>query len=218
MSHILTLENIHPNPIVVYTDGACSNNGRPNAKAGYGIYFGKDDKRNVSKECVGKQSNNVAELSAIIETYFILEKEIQNKEYILIVSDSIYAIRACTTYGEKCAQNNWKMKKPIPNVDLVKKAYLLFLNKLSVQFLHVEAHTSKTDKHSIGNYHADLLANKAIGIDITSSKSSKIYLKVPYEHKENAKQYGAKWDPKKKSWYTISSNNNNAYLIGEYGI
>ena len=32
----------------IYTDGACSNNGRENAKAGIGIYFGKDDKRIMS--------------------------------------------------------------------------------------------------------------------------------------------------------------------------
>ena len=33
----------------VHTDGACSNNGRPNAKAGLGIYFGPDDPRNSSE-------------------------------------------------------------------------------------------------------------------------------------------------------------------------
>ena len=34
---------------IVYTDGACSNNGKPYARAGYGVYFGKDDPRNVSE-------------------------------------------------------------------------------------------------------------------------------------------------------------------------
>ena len=28
-------------PIYVYTDGACTNNGKPNAKAGYGVWFFK---------------------------------------------------------------------------------------------------------------------------------------------------------------------------------
>ena len=49
----------------VYTDGACSNNGSENAKAGFGIF--SDDPRNLSKKVKGKQTNNVAELSAIIE-------------------------------------------------------------------------------------------------------------------------------------------------------
>jgi len=32
--------------INVYTDGACSNNGKSNAKAGYGVYFSENDRRN----------------------------------------------------------------------------------------------------------------------------------------------------------------------------
>ena len=44
--------------IIVYTDGACIHNGKPNAKAGMGVYFGKDDPRNLSKRVDGKQTNN----------------------------------------------------------------------------------------------------------------------------------------------------------------
>ena len=35
-------------PLNIYTDGACSNNGRPNAKAGFGVWFGENDERNKS--------------------------------------------------------------------------------------------------------------------------------------------------------------------------
>ena len=41
----------------VYTDGACSNNGNSNAKAGMGVYFSENDMRNVSKRIKGKQTN-----------------------------------------------------------------------------------------------------------------------------------------------------------------
>ncbi len=44
----------------VYTDGACSNNGRENAKAGIGIFLGQDDPRNVCEPVEGKQSNNTS--------------------------------------------------------------------------------------------------------------------------------------------------------------
>ena len=162
---MLAIENVHPDPIIVYTDGACKNNGKPNARAAYGVYFGQNDKRNVAKLCDShqKQTNNVAELLAIINVFFILENEItNNKDYVLIVSDSIYAIRACTSYGEKCAKKNWKFKKEIPNLDLVKQAYLLYLNRPNVQFMHVEAHTNKKDKHSLGNYYADKLATSLL--------------------------------------------------------
>ena len=39
--------------ITVYTDGACSNNGSSSATAGIGVYFGIDDKRNVSRKVDG---------------------------------------------------------------------------------------------------------------------------------------------------------------------
>ena len=62
--------------IIVFTDGACSKNGAKDATAGIGVYFGVDDKRNVSKRIHGKQSNNTAEMFAIIEVFKVLEKEI----------------------------------------------------------------------------------------------------------------------------------------------
>ena len=34
----------------IYTDGACSNNGRANAKAGLGVYFGNNDQEMFQKE------------------------------------------------------------------------------------------------------------------------------------------------------------------------
>lgn len=64
--------------LIQYTDGACSNNGRKNALAGIGIFFGINDTRNISKNIKGKQTNNTAELSAIIETYSIIENDILN--------------------------------------------------------------------------------------------------------------------------------------------
>jgi len=144
-----------------YTDGACSSNGFLGAKAGYGIYFGENDPRNVSKRVEGKQTNNVAELTAIIEAYKIIEQEKEKNNYC-IVSDSKYAIRCATTYGEKCEKNNWK--KDIPNKELVKEAYYLFKGNTNIIFKHIMAHTKNTDIHSIGNSYADELARQALEI------------------------------------------------------
>ena len=60
--------------INVYTDGACVDNGKPYARAGYGVYFGKNDSRNVSESYKGLQTNNVAELLAIIKAMTILKR------------------------------------------------------------------------------------------------------------------------------------------------
>ena len=143
----------------IYTDGACSNNGYKNAVAGIGIYFGHQDPRNVSQRIEGKQTNNIAELGAILHLYTILEEDIKAGKPIGIVTDSIYAIRCCTTYGKKCADTGWK--KDIPNKDMVKRAYELY-SGTNVEFIHVMAHTGNTDVHSLGNQAADKLATNAL--------------------------------------------------------
>lgn len=144
----------------VYTDGSCHHNGRKNAVAGIGIYFGQDDPRNVSKRVVGKQTNNVAELTAILDTYSIIEDDLKRGEKVVIASDSEYAIRCATSYGEKCSKKNWS--EPIPNRELVKQLYKTYKEVENVKFMYVKAHTNKSDIHSVGNYNADRLANMAL--------------------------------------------------------
>jgi ribonuclease HI len=147
----------------VYTDGACTNNGKSTALAGFGIFFGIDDIRNVSKPIDGKHTNNVAELTAIIETYNIIENDINiNGKKVVIVSDSKYAIRCVSSYGEKCHKQQWNVD--IPNKQLVKMAYELYMDQSNIQFIHVMAHTNNMDIHSVGNYNADKLATQSIGL------------------------------------------------------
>jgi ribonuclease HI len=154
--HKSTNYQINDADYYVYTDGACSNNGFPNAKAGYGIYFGVNDYRNVSKRIIGKQTNNVAELTAIIETYYIIKDDIDNGKNIIIVSDSKYSIQCATKYGEKI--NNNKLNSDIPNKELVLKTYNLYKNTPNVSFHHIYAHTTNNTIHHIGNMNADKLA------------------------------------------------------------
>lgn len=146
--------------IRVYTDGACKNNGKHNAVAGIGIFFTLGDCRNVSRRIEGKQTNNTAELKAILEVFTILANEIKNGISIFVYSDSQYAIRCATDYGEKISKTGWKKK--IPNVELIKKLYSLSSANSNVTFHHVYAHTSNKDIHSISNSHADRLANEAL--------------------------------------------------------
>ena len=63
--------------IPIYTDGACSKNGYPDAKAGIGVFFCDNDERNIS-EAVDKsykQTNNVAELLAFIKAIKIVKDD-----------------------------------------------------------------------------------------------------------------------------------------------
>ena len=166
----------------VYTDGACSNNGKANACAGIGIFFGIDDARNVSHKIEGKQTNNTAELSAIIQTYSIIENDIKSGKKIAIVTDSEYSMKCISSYGEKCDKKGWNID--IPNKELVKQAYELYKEKPMIRFIHIKAHTDHTDIHSVGNANADKLANMAIGLEECPYTSSKIYLSVPFQRKE----------------------------------
>jgi ribonuclease HI len=148
----------------VYTDGACSHNGSSKniASAGYGIYFGENDKRNVSEPLDPKhrQTNNAAELTAILEANMIVDEDLYAGKKVTIVSDSQYAIECATTYGEKCNNINWD--GDIPNKSLVKFVYYAYRNSPNIRFRHIWAHNTSNNIHSLGNKAADKLARMGI--------------------------------------------------------
>jgi ribonuclease HI len=185
--------------INVFTDGACSNNGKINAKAGMGIFIPELNIK-ISKLVVGKQTNNVAELSAIIEVFNILKDKLNNE--IIIYTDSKISLGWCTYTGKKYDDMNWiKKNGTIPNVKLIKIAYNLFNIYKNVSIKHIKAHTGKDDFYSKGNEEADRLANIAFGVNVSKKIHNKTYINVSFQQKDIAKSYGARWDPKKKKWY-----------------
>lgn len=199
--------------IYVYTDGACIHNGRENAKAGIGIYFGENDSRNVSERIDGKQTNNTAELKAIIKVYDILQKDIMNNKKIKIYSDSTYSINCATNYRKTTKSNGTE----IPNKELVEQIYNLYRNYPNVEFIHIKAHTNNKDIHSLGNEQADLLANKAIGLDHCIYNTTKIYLNVPFRRKDEIKKIGGKWDKTKTKWFIYDNNPDKEYILSTFG-
>lgn len=147
----------------VYTDGSCYKNGTIDSLSGIGIFFGINNKKNISKVLYDtnlKHTNNRAELYAIIEAYNIIKEDLNNNIKICIFTDSEYCIKCATSYGEKCKSNNWE--KNIPNKELVKEIYNIYSNNPNLLFKHIRAHTSKKDIHSIGNAYADKFAYNAI--------------------------------------------------------
>jgi ribonuclease HI len=195
----------------VYTDGACSNNGKPSAIASIGIYFGPNDSRNVARRITGKQTNNVAELTAIIEVYSILKTDILSGKQITICSDSRYAIKCCSDYGEKCSAD-WDTLD-IPNKDLVRHAYELYGQLDNIKFMYIKAHTGKGDIHSLGNAEADKLATSVFPRFVIPNR---IYLNVSYDQKDIAKQLECKWDVNKKKWYIYDDNTKKELIINMF--
>ena len=140
------------NIIKVYTDGSCINNGKKESKAGIGIFFGDDDKRNVSRKLnLDRVTNNVAELSALIEALDILKNESRD---VIIYTDSKYCILCCTSYGDKQRLKDWSDN--IPNKDLVMEVYNKYREKDNIRLEYVMGHSNIYE-----NEMADKLAREA---------------------------------------------------------
>lgn len=133
----------------IYTDGACLNNGKPNAKAGWG--FVVLEHGNKIKECSGlvkgHQTSNTGELTAISEAiYYACEKCYQS---ILIYSDSRYCIDSLTVWDiEKRRKGKRKA-----NYELIKNIKEI-MDSIDVSFEWVKGHSD-----NCYNDMADKLAN-----------------------------------------------------------
>ena len=148
----------------VYVDGACSNNGKINAKSGIGVYFGNKDNRNVSAYLKnGKHTNNRAELMAILVVLKIIFVTDKSVDYI-ICTDSKYSIDCSTIWIHKWKNNDWRTtnNKPVQNQEIIEKIYDMLKILNNVKFLHVKGHSNGKDRDSIGKRKADALAVKSI--------------------------------------------------------
>ena len=165
--------------IKCFTDGGCFNNGKKGARAGYGVFFGDNDVRNIAEKVLSKQTNNVGELMAILRALEILIKDKKNKYKIELYTDSKYCLQIFEKHYNKFNKlcqpwiNKWRMTnfKNIKNVDIIKKIDLLLKKFNNLKFIHVRSHQVKPNninsqeyKIWYGNEQADKLANKGANL------------------------------------------------------
>jgi len=227
---ILDLDNTNiDNYELIFTDGGCINNGKSNAKAAFGVYFGDNHKLNASVLLEGKQTNNSAELSGIIYALQNVHLFINNGKQICIITDSDYCLKVIKKYIYKTTPpTDFSKLLNVPNYLLIQEIYKLIYENQNInyslfkiedmlKFKHIHSHTGLNDKLSLGNDQADRLVALALNIN---TDNKKIYLNVSYNEREDAKQYGAKWDIKKKKWYILDSHDEikKTYLIQKYNI
>ncbi|KIK78316.1 hypothetical protein PAXRUDRAFT_16935 [Paxillus rubicundulus Ve08.2h10] len=142
---------------IVYCDGSCKGNGQPGSVAGIGVWWGHGDPRNIAERCPGGQTNNRAELIAIVR---ILETAPPLKRRLLIKTDSKYSIQCVSSWIFKWMSNGFLTAdgKPVKNRALIKYlAALLHARRTmsqTVEFKHVRGHVGIE-----GNEAADQLAN-----------------------------------------------------------
>ena len=160
-----TVEDISTDDIIIYTDGACRNNGYKNAKAGIGIHFSIKNKihfDDVSERFTDNPTNQRAELNAILEALRLTKDLCSTKDVshrIIIYTDSEYSINCITKWFYNWNKQGKLDKKK--NIDLIQPAHLYYRHR-RIEFRHINSHTGLQDEHSLGNEEADRLANLAL--------------------------------------------------------
>jgi len=154
--------------LVVFTDGACHNNGKPNAKAGYGIHFPNGEFEDISKPFHHPPITSPrAELYAIWKALSLAFAN-PTVKHVHVFTDSEYAKNCLMEWAPMWVANGWKRKergklKPVKNLDLIQPLYRLYTTKKDcIKFTHVRAHTGKDDPLSKGNAVADRLAGEGV--------------------------------------------------------
>ena len=140
----------------VYTDGACPNNGKSEAKAGVGVWWGDGHSLNYSRRVTGdKQTNNVAEIQAAIVA--IRQAVKAEKKKLVIHTDSQFLINCVTKWMQGWKKKGWKTAtgQAVKNQDdLMVLDSLLAANRgLEIRWSHVKGHSGNR-----GNDEADRLA------------------------------------------------------------
>ena len=149
----------------IYTDGSLVKKGK-DIYCGYGIYFSGNEYKSISRKFTHEPiTNNRAELYAILKAIIIsniinTERIKKNQEQIKVVniySDSEYSIKTFNIWLAK-----WKIsKKNYLNADIINEIDDHIKNSsFKINFIHIRAHTNKTDEHSIANNIVDELAKK----------------------------------------------------------
>ncbi|XP_054719127.1 uncharacterized protein LOC129228471 [Uloborus diversus] len=138
--------------VVVFTDGASTENGKKRSRAGIGVYWGPNHPLNTSMRISGRQTNNRAEIWAAIHA-LRQAKQIGAKK-VKLYTDSQFLIHAITDWIKKWMANGWTLTT---GEKVVNKDDFIALNSackdLKVDWVYVKAHA-----RNHGNEEADKLA------------------------------------------------------------
>lgn len=162
----------YSNPFHIFSDGACSDNGKRTAKAGYGVHVYADSRLDKSVRLFPNepQTNNRAELRAIQAALDLIDQYgcewLQNHSEIVIWSDSEYSIHCLSKWAKGWRSHGWKKSDGghIQNVDLIRPLYERLERMPRVRLQHVRAHQAalKGEFPFDGNHKADLLATQSL--------------------------------------------------------
>lgn len=131
--------------IIVYTDGACSNN--PGGPGGWAATLNYDDRYDVLSGHSISTTNNRMELTAVVEAIKYLTVRKGYKK-IIINSDSAYVVNGVNKgWIYEWVKKGWRTKQghDLANADLWKELYTYCTMKdVQIMFKKVTAHVGNT--------------------------------------------------------------------------
>jgi ribonuclease HI len=152
--------------VEVYTDGACSKNGKKDSKASWAFYYPEHKSISNAQRVPGdQQTNQRGELMAICEAvkaaeiaFPLLETELK------IYSDSMYSKNCLTTWLPNWVAKNWKTSQggDVMHRDLIEDTSNRLSRFKSFNITYVKAHTGGTDEQSRNNHIVDRMATHVL--------------------------------------------------------
>lgn len=140
----------------VYTDGSCENNGKKNATAGLGVYFGDNHPLNAADPVKGRATNNAGEIQAAIKAIEDAQKHTIKR--LNIFTDSQFLINSVCKWMTAWKAKGWMLSsgKPVVNqIDFKRLDQLINSGNMLIKWSYIAAHRGHT-----GNEEADRLAKE----------------------------------------------------------
>jgi len=151
----------------MYTDGACTNNGRASSRGAIGVAY-PDFLENSFGEPLpsdAPQTNQTAELQAIYSGLERLKTLTPPSDRVVrVCTDSEYSINCLTKWVSGWKNKGWKTAegKDVVHRVVIEKILGSLTEFGGHQFVHVKAHTGATDEDSRWNDVVDRLARKSV--------------------------------------------------------
>lgn len=161
------------NILHIFTDGACTNNGKRNANAAWGVIVVSQSEQVLHREsgAIPKsepQTNQRAELQGLLKGLRQAKLYLNSSEAsVTLWSDSQYSINCASVWGPKWRANGWKKQGgPIQHLDLIRDLVTETV-ELShrVSYRWLKAHTAGSNQYEFPwkfNHQVDALATAAL--------------------------------------------------------
>lgn len=162
----------------VFTDGACSNNGKIGAKASWACWFPEHPNLSKSGRVLDEamQTNQRGELNAIAKSVEIaLASFPPGNTNLLIFTDSMYSKNCLTLWLPSWIRKDWKNTQgaAVAHRDLIEKTATSLSKFKSFTISHVKAHSGAEDELSRNNAVVDKMATEVL-MDAPPKEENKV--------------------------------------------